>query len=579
MVAPRILVASGDGPLARKIDLALSGAGFDSGTCGLAPEQVVAAVASTPPQLVLALAEPGSSELTALLVGLESGGHALLPVALLSHDVSEDRFVRPLRTGVVELLQAPFSPRLHLGRLRVLLGELAERPGLVHGRGEAGELAAFVQHLMRMRRSGGLEVGPGREGRAYFVRGALKSARLGAQADRPALAAMMDLDAPWSFTEGAEGTAGVVDLQPPDGDEPLLSTYQAGVQVPPLLEDDVPAIMGVPLSDAPGDEAPTASQAAVTPILFVDDEVAVVEMLATYFSKRGYPVDTAADGVEAMQKLLDRPFEVVVADLNMPRLDGWGLLRLIREDVRTREVPVALFSAQDSYREALRLAQAGAQAYFPKSLRLAALEQQVVELVEPRRRFLRVAAPDAGLTFDFGALGPQWVLRALAQVAFNGQLDARDPWASWRLGFESGRLARATAKAGTTAMTGDRALAGLLMSRRVEGTLSARGATTDEHFSRQSTVQTLARLVPWLNDERQKAKESELSRAKALTVHDELYRLYVSVGPPASLPIARLLCELKLTPAEVMGRLQVSAMEVAGVVKDLLSRGVVSLES
>ena len=47
----------------------------------------------------------------------------------------------------------------------------------------------------------------------------------------------------------------------------------------------------------------------------------------------------------------------------------------------------------------------------------------------------------------------------------------------------------------------------------------------------------------------------------------------------AWLPVARLLCEQRLTPAEVISRLQVTPMEVAAVVKDLLRRGVVSLQA
>lgn len=613
MVAPRILVVDADTSLAQKMGLALNGSGFEVALASFSPSEVAATIKELPPQLLLVHAEFGSPQLSTLLARLESAGQALLPIVLLCRDTGEEIFVKTLRTGVVEMLQEPFSPRLHIGRIRVLLGELAERPGQLRGRGGPNELGAFLHHVMRTRRTGGVEVGHAGEGRAFFVRGVLKSARLGPHVDQPALAAMTRLQAPWIFTEGAEGTAGVVDLGPKDGDEPFLVTFQGSkatstptpfdeveplegevLSPSPVPQPAPPLAVPPPGAPAPGPFAPpvtatAASQpglppvvdplAASTPILFVDDEAAVVQMLATYFSKKGHPVDTAADGVEAMAKLVARPFEVVIADLNMPRLDGWGLLRLIREDVRTREVPVALFSAQDNYREALRLLQAGAQAYFPKSLRLSALELQVKELMEPRRRFLRLIDADAGMTFDLAALGPQWVLRALARGGFTGQLDARDPWATWRLWFDQGRLAQASARVGTTALAGDRALAGFLLSKKAEGTLARQGAASEENFLRQPTEATLGRLVPWLNGEEQKARESELAKAKALNVHDELYRLYVSVGPPAWLPIARMLCELKLTPAEVISRLHVTPMEVAAVVKDLLSRGIVSLQS
>ncbi len=638
MASPRILVVDADTAQAEKVGLALIGAGFDVAVCSFSPSEVTNTIKELPPQLLLVHAELGSPQLTTLLARLDGAGQAQLPMVLLCRDTSEDVFVRPLRTGVVELLEEPFNARPHVGRIRVLLGELGERSGQLRGRGGPNELSAFVHHVMRTRRTGGLEVGHAGEGRASFVRGVLKGARLGMHIDQPALAAMTRLQAPWVFTEGAAVAAAGADeplsgvfpasrpssvraaqaepaapafrstgsfvAAPPRAGSPSavapLGSMGSGLRPPPSSGSAVrapvqgspssvfeprapPAAPGLPPTTTAGSQPDLPvvvdALADAATMLFVDDEPAVLQMLASYFSKKGHPVETAADGVEAMAKLVAKPFEVVVADLNMPRLDGWGLLRLIREDVRTRELQVALFSAQDNYRESLRLLQAGAQAYFPKALRLSALDFQLRELREPRNRFLRLVEADVGMTFDIGALGPQWVLRTLSRTGFSGQLDAGDPWATWRLGFDHGRLAQVSARIGATVLSGERALAGFLLSRKAEGSLSRQGGPTDEHFLREPTDVMLARLVPWLNDEQRRAREGELAKAKALVVHEELYRLYVTVGPPAWLPIARLLCELKLTPAEVIARLQVTTNEVAVVVNDLLTRGVVTLQS
>ena len=380
------------------------------------------------------------------------------------------------------------------------------------------------------------------------------------------------------------------------GEEPFVVTYRGSgeaprVQAQPAPPDEMSELAGFPPPPAPpaaatatatasilASVAPVDPLAASTPILFVDDDPAVVTMLSGYFSKKGYPVATASDGVEAMKQLLTRNFEVVIADLNMPRLDGWGLLRMVREDLRTHEAPIALFSAQDNYRESLRLLAAGAQAYFPKTLRLSALEVQVRELCEPRRRFHRLIATDGGIEFNFGSLGPQWTMRALTAAGFSGQLDARDTWANWRLWFETGRLVQCTALMGTTSLSGDRAIAGFLTCKTAEGSLSRGTPPMDEGFAGQPTLATLGRLVPWLNDEQKRAAESQLARAQALVVNDDLYRLFITVGPPAWQPMVRMLCEQKLTPAEVIARLQVAPMELAAVVRELLRRGVASLQ-
>jgi DNA-binding response OmpR family regulator len=580
----RILIVDADQEAVQRVGLAVDAGGFEVAWCTFSPQEFLVMAKDFEPTLLLVHADLGSPQLSTLLARLDTTGAASVPVALLCKDVQDEVFVRPMRTGIVEILQEPFNARLHLSRLRMLLAELPERTGVLRGRGGPSELNGLLQHVMRTRRTGGLAVGNEEEGRAFFVRGVLKSARYQNHSLQNALAAMSRLQLPWTFTEGADGNAGVIDFEGDSGSEPYMMTY-GDSSMPRRTTGEIPLVKGLteaPLvASPPPNPNPSAPppdpEAARTPILFVDDDPAVVTMLASYFTKKGYPVKTAGDGVEALSLLATTPFDVVVADLNMPRLDGWGLLRLIREDVRTHEVPVALFSAQDEYREALRLLHSGAQAYFPKTLRLPALETQVKELVEPRRRLLRNLPPEGGLSFPFGALGPQWVLRALASAAFSGQLDARDAWATWRAWFESGRLTQINAKMGSTTLTGDRALCTFLMSRQSEGSLSTSRRGEEEGFAHHATEATLARLVPWLNNEQRRTREDDLSKAKALVPDEELYRLYLTVGPPAWLPIARLLCEQRLTPAEVISRLQVTPMEVAAVVKDLLRRGVVSL--
>ncbi len=575
----RVLIVDADAEHAQKMGLALDASGFQVGWCSFSPTELGAVLRDLKPTLLLVRAELVSPQLATLLARLESAGMAVLPVVLLCKDTSEEIFLRTLKTGVVEMLAEPFNARLHVGRIRLLLGELPERTGKLRGRGSPNELGALVHHIMRARRTGGVLVGEREEGSAFFVRGVLKSARLHSQTMQAALAAMTRTQSPWSFVEGLEGTAGVVDFEASE-DEPFVVTQtDRGAQPHPksnpnAVEDRFSA---TPVPAPPPPEPTRTTAGPATSILFVDDDTAVVQMLSSFFSKKGYTVVTATDGVEAMKSLATTSFDIAIADLNMPRLDGWGLLRMIREDFRTHEMPMALFSAQDNYRESLRLLHAGAQAYFPKTLRLSALEVQVKELLEPRRRFTRLIPSEGGLTFEFSALGPQWICRALADAAFRGQLDAADTWASWRLSFDAGRLTQATARVGGATITAERALASFLASRNASGSLLRGAKSTDEGFGNHSTLTILDRLVPQLNEEQRRAREDQLAKAQALTVHEELYRLYTTVGPPTWLPIARLLCESKLTPAEVIAQLKVTPMEVAAVVKDLLRRGVATL--
>lgn len=78
-------------------------------------------------------------------------------------------------------------------------------------------------------------------------------------------------------------------------------------------------------------------------ILVVDDEPVIREVLTALFAGEGYAVLTASDGLAALEAMETAAPDLVIADIIMPRLDGWGLLSRLRE--RYAETPVILLSA------------------------------------------------------------------------------------------------------------------------------------------------------------------------------------------------------------------------------------------
>jgi CheY-like chemotaxis protein len=82
---------------------------------------------------------------------------------------------------------------------------------------------------------------------------------------------------------------------------------------------------------------------SVRRILIVDDEPALREILAAVLADEGYAVQTAPDGRSALDLIAAAPPDLVITDISMPRLDGWGLLTQIRQDDPT--LPVLLISA------------------------------------------------------------------------------------------------------------------------------------------------------------------------------------------------------------------------------------------
>ncbi len=81
-------------------------------------------------------------------------------------------------------------------------------------------------------------------------------------------------------------------------------------------------------------------------ILVIDDEVAIVELLAELLTDEGYQVQTAYDGRSALVLLRTglRP-QIIISDIMMPGLDGWGVYRALRSELPLSDVGVVLMSA------------------------------------------------------------------------------------------------------------------------------------------------------------------------------------------------------------------------------------------
>jgi CheY-like chemotaxis protein len=79
-------------------------------------------------------------------------------------------------------------------------------------------------------------------------------------------------------------------------------------------------------------------------VLVVDDELGIVEALELILSHACFDVVSAPNGHEALARLKDITPDVVILDLNMPILDGAGVLKTMREDAKNRRIPVILTS-------------------------------------------------------------------------------------------------------------------------------------------------------------------------------------------------------------------------------------------
>jgi adenylate cyclase len=133
-------------------------------------------------------------------------------------------------------------------------------------------------------------------------------------------------------------------------------------------------------------------------VLIVDDDWLNRDLLKAYLTASGCEVATAADGKEALEKALDSPPDLTLADVQMPNMDGLELCRLLKSTRATRFVPVVIVTALDSEEEKLKAIEAGADDFVSKPYNAVVLLTRVRSLlrikrlndeVEARNRLLR----------------------------------------------------------------------------------------------------------------------------------------------------------------------------------------------
>jgi len=108
-------------------------------------------------------------------------------------------------------------------------------------------------------------------------------------------------------------------------------------------------------------------------ILVVDDEDDILHFLELVLGEKGYEVITAATAQEALTRAqVERP-DLVLLDIMMPQMDGWEVLKLLRLEGETAQIPVAMLSARTDARDRVQGLQEGAVDYICKPFSLPEL--------------------------------------------------------------------------------------------------------------------------------------------------------------------------------------------------------------
>ena len=121
-------------------------------------------------------------------------------------------------------------------------------------------------------------------------------------------------------------------------------------------------------------------------VLVVDDQAEILDLTCSVLDAAGYRVRRAENGLQALDRLADQPCDLVLLDINMPGMDGWEVLRLIRADDALARLPVVMFSVKGELGDKIQGMQEGAVDYITKPFEVDELLARVRRLLDPPAR-------------------------------------------------------------------------------------------------------------------------------------------------------------------------------------------------
>jgi CheY-like chemotaxis protein len=119
-------------------------------------------------------------------------------------------------------------------------------------------------------------------------------------------------------------------------------------------------------------------------ILVAEDRPASLELIRTVLEDAGYEVIEAIDGQEAVDKAEGTPVDLILLDLQMPRIDGFDVVARLRRDTRFANTPIVALTANAMQGDRERALAAGFSAYWAKPVDLTRLRSEVKRLIDER---------------------------------------------------------------------------------------------------------------------------------------------------------------------------------------------------
>jgi chemosensory pili system protein ChpA (sensor histidine kinase/response regulator) len=160
---------------------------------------------------------------------------------------------------------------------------------------------------------------------------------------------------------------------------PSAPAAPARASAPAVAPLAAPPVVAPPVSRA---VPPPAAPARQVSVLVVDDSLTVRKITGRLLTREGYAVEVAKDGVDALEKLRAQLPDVMLTDVEMPRMDGFELTRNVRADERLKRVPIIMITSRTADKHRERATELGVDVFLGKPYEEGELLRQIASLAE-----------------------------------------------------------------------------------------------------------------------------------------------------------------------------------------------------
>ena len=157
-------------------------------------------------------------------------------------------------------------------------------------------------------------------------------------------------------------------------------------------------------------------------ILIVEDEARIASFISKGLAAEGHSTTVAGDGVEGLDLALSGEFDLMILDIGLPRLDGYGVLDGLR--AQGGRIPVIVLTARDSVTDTVEALEGGADDYMPKPFRFAELLARV--RVRLRQAAVREAPAGQERSLSVGPVHLDLLARTVTREGRTTELSARE---------------------------------------------------------------------------------------------------------------------------------------------------------